>query len=74
MFAFDNPILLGSINARVLINGIILSKKITHRKEFPPPTLSTQILEMEVLNWVLTKEKKFVSKCCVSFLCCKKNT
>jgi hypothetical protein len=31
-------------------------------------------LAMEVLNWVLTKEKKFVSKCCVSFLCCIKNT
>jgi len=36
MFVFDNPILLGCINARVLINGAILSKKITHRKEFPP--------------------------------------
>jgi len=36
MFAFDNPILLGCINARVLINGAILSKKITYRKEFPP--------------------------------------
>jgi hypothetical protein len=63
MFMLYNPILLGCINAKVLISGAILSKKILYRKNSPP--LSMRIFAMDALNWILTKEKKIVSKFCV---------
>jgi hypothetical protein len=36
MFTLDDPILLGRINARVLISYAMLAEKILHRKKFPP--------------------------------------
>jgi hypothetical protein len=34
MLALYNPILLRGIDTRMLINGLLLFKKISHRKEF----------------------------------------
>jgi len=36
MFTLDNPILLGRINARVLISCAMLAENILYRKKFPP--------------------------------------
>jgi hypothetical protein len=42
--------------------------KLCHFIEKNSPPLSMRILAMDALNWVLTKEKKIVSKFCVSCL------
>jgi hypothetical protein len=47
-FMLYNPILLGHINAKVLISCAMLTGKILHRRQFPP--LSTRIFAMDALN------------------------
>ena len=45
MFTLDDPILLGLINARVLISCAMLAEKILHRKKSPPPIIDANICD-----------------------------